>query len=136
MMSWVSLSFGVVDFGMMPSVGDGSYALHHHDPAIRLSAAGSGGLFALRLWPGLDPPGSDSNAPFASERQSFLRRRQRFDGAAHEPTVAQAPRAPPSEADCQPRVLLAALSGPKLNVHFVAMHDVRPSKGRHGRLIL
>jgi hypothetical protein len=36
----VSLSFGVFDFGMMPSVGDGSVPLHHHDPAIRLSAAG------------------------------------------------------------------------------------------------
>jgi hypothetical protein len=45
MMSWVSLSLGVFDFGMMPSVGDGSSRLHHHDPAIRLSAAGFGGLF-------------------------------------------------------------------------------------------
>src|SRR3954451_5690205 len=44
-------------------------------------AAGSGGLFALRLWPGLHPPGNDSNAPFASEGQSFLRKRSKiFDG--------------------------------------------------------
>jgi hypothetical protein len=43
------LAVRVVDFGMMPSVGDGSVPLHHHDPAIRLSAAGSGGLFALKL---------------------------------------------------------------------------------------
>jgi hypothetical protein len=63
---------------MMPSVGDGSVPLHHHDPAIRLSAAGFGGLFALWLWPRLDPPGNDSNAPFASERQSFLRKRAKI----------------------------------------------------------
>jgi hypothetical protein len=43
----VSLSLGVFDFGMMPSVGDGSVPLHHHDPAIRLAAAGCGGSLAL-----------------------------------------------------------------------------------------
>jgi hypothetical protein len=34
---------------MMPSVGDGSVPLRHHDPAIRLTAAGFGGLYALWL---------------------------------------------------------------------------------------
>ena len=49
MISWVSLSFGLFDFGMIPSVGDGSVPLHHHDPANRLAAAGCGGLFAQSL---------------------------------------------------------------------------------------
>jgi hypothetical protein len=78
MMSWVSLSFGVVDFSMMPSVGDGSVGCTTTTPPVASRQRGSEGLFTLRLWPRLNLPGNDSNAPFASERQSFLRRRSKI----------------------------------------------------------
>jgi hypothetical protein len=70
--------------------------LHHHDPAIRLTAAGFGGLFALWLWPRLDRPGNDSNARFASERQSFLPKPSKILTTPRiAPTVAQARTAGP-----------------------------------------
>jgi hypothetical protein len=58
---------------MIPSVEvHGGICRHHRDPAIRLPAAGFGGLFAPSLSPRLDRPGQDSNALFASQSQSFL----------------------------------------------------------------
>src|SRR4051812_11189311 len=57
MTSWTSLSFGVLAFGMMPSVAvHGSTRRHPRDPANRLSAAG----FRKALRPNtsrLGPPG-------------------------------------------------------------------------------
>src|SRR5215207_8605029 len=43
MMSWVSLSLGVVDFGMMPSVGDGSSRCTTATPPFALRQRGSEG---------------------------------------------------------------------------------------------
>src|SRR3954451_3939446 len=73
MTSWVSLSLGVFGFGMMPSVGDRQLA--PPPPRPRHSPHGSGvrRALALRLSPRLRPPGTHSNARFASEGQSFLR---------------------------------------------------------------
>jgi hypothetical protein len=56
----------------------GSVPLHHHDPAIRLAAAGGGGLLALELKPRLNQPGHHSNARYAREGQSFLRIRPKI----------------------------------------------------------
>ena len=56
--SWVSLSLRVFDFGMMPSVAvHGGTRRHHRDPAIRLSAAGWEGIFALKSLASAQPAG-------------------------------------------------------------------------------
>src|SRR5918995_6310913 len=93
MISWVSLSLGVFDFGMMPSVGDGSVPLHHQDPASRLAAAGCGGLSAQGLKPRLYQPGHHSHrsvgrrtpvlsADQAEDSSALPSQPQRLDGKA------------------------------------------------------
>ena len=79
MTSWVSVSFGVVEFGMMPSVGGCSSCCTTATPPFASRQRGSEGASALERWPRLEPePGNDSNARFASESQSFLRGRRKF----------------------------------------------------------
>jgi hypothetical protein len=43
MISWVSLSLGVFDFGMMPSVGDGSFRCTTTTPPFALRQRGAEG---------------------------------------------------------------------------------------------